>query len=171
MDETITLKPGRDSISGRFTSEINERARFWAHVPSTPSVGCWEWVGVLLSSGYGQFKADGRRVSAHKYAFELHRGPVPLGLFVCHTCDNPACVRVSHLFAGTPKENLRDASDKGRMRHGERHPASKISEDDVKLIRSRFVPRKYSQRRLAREFNLAQSTIGSILRKEIWRHV
>lgn len=76
---------------------------------------CIEFAGWRDRDGYGQLPtaAHGTR-RAHKAAWiEIH-GPVPDGMVVCHTCDNPPCVNVEHLFLGTIADNNRDMSRKGR---------------------------------------------------------
>lgn len=96
---------------------IPERVRFWSFVDN-PAAGCWEWTGGTTQFGYGAFRKDGRiQVNAHRYAWELTYGPVPVGLYVLHRCDNPKCLRPDHLFLGTHLENMADARAKGRTRN------------------------------------------------------
>ena len=77
--------------------------------------GCWLW---LLSKafGYGNFKVNGKTKRAHRVAWEEFNGPIPEGMNVCHTCDNPSCVNPEHLFLGTQYDNLQDMKQKGRGR-------------------------------------------------------
>jgi hypothetical protein len=102
--------------------------RFWAKVaiPQDPEHedDCWEWQGGRTREGYGSvgIVRDGRRTStpASRHAFELVTGePIPAGLFVCHSCDNPPCCNPNHLWLGTPMENVRDAMRKDRIQGGQ----------------------------------------------------
>jgi HNH endonuclease len=98
---------------------MNEQERFWSHVNKNGS-GCWLWTANCNKSGYGNFRigsrSDGSRrlIGAHVWAFQEKYGKVPEGKVVCHTCDNPPCVRYSHLFAGTYLDNFLDMIVKGR---------------------------------------------------------
>jgi len=85
--------------------------RFWIRVNKADA--CWEWQGPL-KRGYGSFYYDHHQGTAHRFSWELHRGQIPAGLQVCHTCDNPKCVRPDHLFLGTCKDNIQDCHRKGR---------------------------------------------------------
>lgn len=80
------------------------------------SEGCWEWTGSVSSTGYGTFRYAGVGYSAHRFAHEMFIGPIPAGLVVMHSCDNPKCVNPDHLRAGTYSDNSTDMVRKGRAR-------------------------------------------------------
>lgn len=106
--------------------------RFWEKVKI--SDGCWEWDGGLFDDGYGAFSMSNRITRrAHRVSYERFKGEIGDGLVVMHMCDNPLCVRPSHLVTGTPADNNADRVSKGRGCSGDhhflrRHPeASKIA--------------------------------------------
>lgn len=79
--------------------------RFWMKVDRDGA--CWLWNSVIKENGYGQFWVEGRYVQAHRFAYELARGPIPAGLSIDHLCRERACVNPSHLEPVTTRENLR----------------------------------------------------------------
>lgn len=80
---------------------------------------CWFWIGARASfDGYGSIRFQGKNMSAHRASYMLYKGPIPPGMYVCHTCDTPPCVRPEHLFLGTHTDNMRDKMAKGRHRVG-----------------------------------------------------
>lgn len=87
--------------------------RLWSRVELAGPDDCWEWTASRLNRGYGSF-APG--MVAHRVAYEITYGPIPPGLYVMHTCDNPPCSNPRHLRVGTPQENVDDMVAKGRSR-------------------------------------------------------
>lgn len=88
---------------------------FWEKVEIRDGNRCWSWVGSTDQHGYGLVDFRTQRVRAHRLSYEMHYGPIPDGMVVCHACDNPNCTNPNHLFLGTQAENMQDASRKGRL--------------------------------------------------------
>lgn len=152
--------------------------RLWARTEVTES-GCRIWLGSTSSSGYGQLRIGGRSAplaATHRLSFQIHRGPIPEGLEVCHTCDNPPCWAPDHLFAGTHTDNLRDMQAKGRRRpddvlpRGVAHHDAKLTDDLVREIRIKHQQGR-GYRRLAVEYGVSRSSIVAVCKNKTWRHV
>ena len=97
------------------SKDMSYEERFFQKVNKTDS--CWLWTGSLNSRGYGCLAVNRKTVSAHRYSYAIHKGEIPEGLIICHSCDVPACVNPDHLWAGTFADNMKDMVDKDR--HGE----------------------------------------------------
>jgi hypothetical protein len=180
---------GRDSVVRRLSLE----ERFWEKVnrngpvPSErPDLGsCWTWEASIDPSGYGRFGVKKQVRKSHRVAWEIAHGPIPDGLHVLHKCDNPACVRVDHLFLGTNRDNTLDKIRKGRQptgdRHwkrarpelglrGEKHAMAKLTEAQVIEIR-RLHSAGLNQRELGERFRVSRSTIHLVVSRKLWRHI
>ncbi len=81
---------------------------------------CWIWLGCRDHDGYGGITVNKKTLRSSRWIFEQVIGPIPKGMLICHTCDNPSCVNPRHLFFGTSKDNMLDALKKGRLKTGPR---------------------------------------------------
>ena len=75
------------------------------------SDGCWGWTGATSpSTGYSVFvTGHSSRTYAHRFSYELFKGPIPNGYQIDHLCRNRPCVNPDHLEAVTQQENIRRA--------------------------------------------------------------
>lgn len=92
-------------------------------IPFDGSTDCWIWLKGKDKNGYGQCHAarvakDNNVTRAHQLSWVMMNGPIPEGMLVCHTCDNPSCVNPAHLFLGSWDDNVQDMMSKGRHRNG-----------------------------------------------------
>lgn len=139
----------------------------FAEKHSISKSGCWNWSGAKDSSGYGHFGV-GRAVSrkAHRVSYALHIGPIPEGLQVCHKCDNPSCVNPDHLFLGTAQDNMTDAKNKKRIACGERSGVSRLTDDDVRFIRTSAL----SERKVAALLGVHRGTVNAVRSGRTWKN-
>lgn len=134
--------------------------RFWSKVQKQEGDGCWIWIGSKDGSGYGQLHLDRKRVLAHRIGWQLENGPIPEGMDILHNCDNPPCVRSSHLRTGSHLENLQEASRKGRFPN---NGIRKLSDDQVREIRRRAADKSVSRADLARDYGVTPPWISAIV--------
>jgi hypothetical protein len=153
--------------------------RFWPKVDmSAGPNGCWLWTGSSTGKKrYGLSRASGsdlRRLLAHRASYEIAYGPIPAGMFVCHTCDNPSCVNPAHLFLGTPADNTADMIAKGRRHQprvqGDSVPNARLSASDVVSIR-KMSEAGMAKKDIADRFGVTAQHIGDIVNRKWWKHV
>ena len=146
---------------------------------------CWLWQGGTNLAGYGIICLWGDTYFAHRASYMIFVGPIPKGKMVLHKCDIPNCIKPKHLYAGTAADNMRDTQERGRavtgddhwtrrnrsQTRGENNSFSKFTNAKVKRLRRLAERRKYTQRKLAKMFGVAQSTVYHVLSKRTWSHV
>jgi hypothetical protein len=140
--------------------------RFWSKVERRGPDDCWGWKASLMR-GYPQFWKDGSQRRASRVIWEMENGPIPAGMFVCHSCDNPACVNPNHLFLGTPRENSADMVEKGRSAKGEKVGNARFTENDVRQIRTMW-DAGHGCIELARLYSVPKCTISAITTRRNW---
>jgi hypothetical protein len=153
------------------TRILSLKSRFERHI--VKGNGCWLWSGGLQAGGYGSFGLkegkEWKTRKAHRISYQLYVGSIPNGLDVLHHCDNPPCVRPSHLFLGTDFDNQQDCKCKGRRAScvGEKNPNCKLTAEQVKDIRL-FHP-ILSERKLSNHFGVGKAAIHKILHGRLWK--
>lgn len=159
--------------------------RFWRKVKKTDY--CWEWIGGKSSKGYGVIQEGGagsKSLAAHRLSFELSNGPIPAGLNILHSCDNPRCVNPDHLRAGPQSDNIAEAYEKKRKvspfakvenRYqgprpslpGAANPNSRLTDDDIRAIRASTEKPGI----VAKRFNIIPDYVTMIRKRKVWKHV
>lgn len=144
---------------------------FWANVKVGASDECWEWQSKSIAAGYGLIWACGEHITAHRFSYEIHNGPIPDGLDVLHGCDNKLCANPRHLRVGTARDNIRDAIDRGRVwDESGAHVGAKLSAADIPIIRQ-LASEGWEYRAIAERFNVDPANIGQIVRGQTWKHI
>jgi hypothetical protein len=140
--------------------------------------GCLEWHGYRDVYGYGILlvTANGKKANkkAHRIAYEQANGPIPNGMFVCHKCDNRACIEPSHLFLGTPADNNADMMRKGRYKPGgkpqpgSKNGRAKLNEQQVLGIRVLVKDFGISAAAIARSLTISPSAVQRASSGQRW---
>ena len=138
---------------------------------TSPSGECLIWQGSVGGMGYGTVRHDGRYTTTHRLQWRLSYGEIPNGLFVMHRCDVKLCINPKHLMLGTNADNLRDASAKGRIPHGETRKNSVLTERAVRAMQLQYALGGISLEKVGRIYGVCFSVARRIIRHETWRHV
>lgn len=151
----------------RYTPE-QRAAVFWSR---TDRVGeCMVHRGCKDKWGYAHIAVWGRRVQAHRYAYEMKVGSIPAGMLVMHTCDNPPCVNPEHLKLGTDLDNTRDKLLKRRHDNITR---PKLTPEKVKAIRREYwyKNKRSNAKELAAKYGVGHGTIVQAANGATWENV
>lgn len=150
-------------LEKRFWNKINMMGPKAEHMNSR----CWVWTGATRAYRYGALMVEGKGVAVTRMIYQEALGGIPNNLHVLHKCDNPLCVRPSHLFLGTHLDNMKDRNSKGRARggklSGEQHPLAKLSQSQIEMIKTTYANGKASQYALAEQFNISQAHVSNIV--------
>ena len=149
---------------------------FQTRVKNSFLTGCWEWTGYISPNGYGggvggRESTGGKHKNSHQLSWLIYNGEIPLGMVVCHKCDNRSCCNPDHLFLGTQMENIHDMISKGRgkLNKGESNPQAKLKASDV----SRLVEEGYSKKSCkewAQELGVSRTAISQIVHRKRWNN-
>ncbi len=159
----------------KFYARVDKHGPVPSHVPEIGN--CWIWKGIKKDSGYGMFYAPflgtkNKQGTTHRASWVIEFGNIPKGQGVLHKCDNPACVRPSHLFLGDNLANMTDMHSKGRgsFKKGHIPPCAKLTKENVIEIRRR-VAMGEPQLSIAQSFGIARNNVSTIKHRKSWRHV
>lgn len=154
--------------------------RFFSKVALTANDNkCWEWLGSKRRNGYGRIsitvsKNKDKSFSAHRMSYLITNKTLPLDKVVMHSCDNPSCVNPKHLSLGTNKDNTNDMMKKGRVKKifkdGEKHPNSKLKNEDIFNIRN-LLEKGKTQKFISELYGVNQSLISYIKSNKYWNHI
>lgn len=134
---------------------------------------CWHWIGLKSKYGYGKMCINSKNLTAHRFMYEMINGDIPSNMFICHKCDNPACVNPNHLFLGNVRDNTVDMVQKNRAPNykGNNNPRSKITDKIVLEIYNKAKYSGISYNKLAREYKISASLVSEIMRGNLWGHL
>ncbi len=152
-------------------------ARFWSRVEPGHPDSCWIFQkakGGPCTEHTAIFSGDKEtrtKIFAHRLSYIIHKGEIPDGLYVRHTCDNPPCVNPHHLVLGTHLDNIRDMIERGRGVRGESVGSAMLTEEQVHAIRVRHAAGGITLAQLAAIYGVGAITIHCIVQRKTWRHI
>lgn len=145
--------------------------RFQKFVRKGANDDCDIWIGGKVRDGYGRFRFEGKAQLSHRASYKLYRGELSDEIQVLHHCDNPACVRPSHLFLGTQLDNIRDMRAKNRHKNppsGINHNKAVLNPEKAFEIRW-LSAMGYSRQKVADMYGVTKPNIKFIVQNKTWR--
>jgi len=132
--------------------------------------GCLLWTGKTDKDGYGRRGSRYGESRAHRYSYARSKGPIPKGVLIRHTCDNPACCEPEHLVPGDQMQNIQDKVDRDRQAKGSRIGKALLTEQMVLEIRELY-RNGMTQVEIAAKFPVTQSSVSLIVLRKQWKHI
>lgn len=148
----------------------------WNKKPVTYDIddkGCHLCTSHSTSDGYPQFRRGDFKGLICRYVLQEKLGrPILKGYCALHTCNNRKCINPEHIYEGTQLENMKDSLNAGTANClnmvGEKCPWSKLTEEDVKYIRSH--PWE-TQRSLAKKYGVSATVVWRARRGLAWKNI
>ena len=155
------------SPTGKPAPRVTPQRAFFEEAMSLDVDHCIIWP-YAKSKGYGCLSIEGERFYVHALALTRAVGPAPSGMVARHgECNQPSCFNPRHLSWGTRIENQHDRVRDGTDLRGVRHPAARLTEEAVLLIRRSLESRSV----LAERYGVSRDTIRAIKVRQTWKHL
>lgn len=145
--------------------------RFWNKVDRRDPDECWEWTGAKDRKGYGRIWVNGKKILSHRMSYIIQYGKINPDMCVIHSCDNPGCVNFLHLREGTNLDNIADKVLRCRTikQKGELNYNAKLTLEQVREIRTRYIPYRVTLVQLAKEYGVSDHAIEHIIYGDRWK--
>lgn len=142
--------------------------RFWRQVDK-PYEGCWNWTGADNGEGYGNIRIDRLNYKAHRVAWMLTYGEIPIKMFVLQTCANGLCCRPDHLYLGTHNDNINYKLELEQIEAFTKNGKQRLNWERARAIRIDHVENPRMLKQLAVDHGVSEMTASYIVRNITWR--
>jgi len=133
--------------------------------------GCWKWKKAKERNGYARVEVGKRKVKqAHIVSYLIHKGEIPEGRLVLHSCHCRECTNPEHLHLGSHKQNMKEMVEADRQAKGKKHGMAKLEEEQVKIIKD-LLKKGIEGSKIAKMFNVSKVSISNIRLNKIWKHI
>jgi hypothetical protein len=166
---STTLWGGQSKSCGK-QNIFHAKEYFYKNIKVNNKTGCWLWLHNEHSI-YGQISISGINVPVHRFSYEIHKGPIPNNLFICHQCDTPKCVNPYHLKTGTQQDNINNAIKRGRNVKGQKVGTSILTDKQVIEIKSILKNKTSTHEQIAIKFKTSRTAITAISTGQNWSHL
>ena len=112
--------------------------------------------GETTRLGYVRIEIKGKKILAHRIAYEAFYGEIPKNLEIDHLCHNKACVNVNHLEAVTHQVN------------SQRRRTTKLSIEKVAEIK-KLIEQKVKYKEIGKLYNVTAAMVCRINKGLAWK--